>query len=831
MIQSLILISLLTLKSSLQSSTFEPFVIPSPVSALPGGLCSLSGFFVDNNGNDANVTQNVDFSLTIVSLSSSTGWTNAYGYYNAPKLSGWVIFGSNNNLTFTTQAACNTISFSNDETWTKSQPITNITTVHIVYMTHLDIGFTLLARDVCEEYFDKHFPNGIILSQSLRALGGEAQYSVTTHPWLIQEYLDGAAECARVSRTSDQIQLLENAIANNDIRWHGKPMNNFVELEDAEWFATSLRMSDALNTRFNKTWGKVTCKSTDVPGLSKAAIPILAAAGKKAIHLGYNSACRVPNIPQAFLWTIKDSNTQLLTFVNNNYGSEIRVPGSTHALVFHYNSDNSGPPTSVSEVVNFWNSTQQRYPNANLILSSLDDFALAILPIAETLPQITGEIGQSWSYGAPADPLKLAGFRATRRVRNNPVAAGWLDPLDPDLYAYERRLWVGGPEHNWGLCFGCFLPDGRSTSGNWSNAEFLPLRFTDPRYIFIESGNLEKRNFSLPLSPSASSSPGYLRYLDALLVEAEALTAKVPDLSDYVTIDISKPISTCGRFSSLMFNSTDASISSLIDGLSNFQWVNSGTQGLASFHYRTYNEEDFNTFNREYNPGCGPPCGDFAKQGMDSASPESKSWYPTVSALYQRQNVITGCQFIASINLPDEPVSKYGGMSTIYILYNIDTDMTTPSPTIGVELRWFNKTSTRLAESAWMSFVPRLSNSGNADVTKWYMNILNSRVSPLEVVDMGTRHIHAVWDGVFFDDVESGGPLETISALDTPLVSPGDSEHLLFYDGLTQPDMTGGWHFDVASNVWGTAFPQWLIDESLVARWIVSLQAPSNELY
>lgn len=66
-----------------------------------------------------------------------------------------------------------------------------------------------------------------------------------------------------------------------------------------------------------------------------------------------------------------------------------------------------------------------------------------------SLPVITSEIGQSWSYGAPADPLKMAAFRAIRRTRNAAVEAGALAATDPDLLAYERRLWVGGPEHNW----------------------------------------------------------------------------------------------------------------------------------------------------------------------------------------------------------------------------------------------------------------------------------------------------------------------------------------------------------------------------------------------
>lgn len=46
---------------------------------------------------------------------------------------------------------------------------------------------------------------------------------------------------------------MDAAIAAGDIRWHGKPMNNLVELEDGPWFASSLRLSGALNARFNKT--------------------------------------------------------------------------------------------------------------------------------------------------------------------------------------------------------------------------------------------------------------------------------------------------------------------------------------------------------------------------------------------------------------------------------------------------------------------------------------------------------------------------------------------------------------------------------------------------
>ena len=307
---------LLALASSASSSAAaDPFVLPARARRLAGGGCSLTADYVDNSGAYSRITDDGAGVLNVTALSPEGWGPNVAGRFDSAALSGWVNFGASDNLTFAAVAGCSALQFSNGETWTVTQPLANISTVHVVFMTHLDIGFTLLARDVCEQYFQEHLPNGIKLSQELRAAGGAAAYSVTSHPWLIQEYLDGVAQCAHTPRTPAQIAAMEAAIADGDVRWHGKPMNNFVELEDAPWFATSLRMSDRLNARYNTTHGNVCCKSTDVPGLSKSAIPVLAAAGKKAIHLGYNGACRVPNIPMAFLWTHEESATQLLTFV------------------------------------------------------------------------------------------------------------------------------------------------------------------------------------------------------------------------------------------------------------------------------------------------------------------------------------------------------------------------------------------------------------------------------------------------------------------------------------------------------------------------------------
>ena len=55
-------------------------------------------------------------------------------------------------------------------------------------------------------------------------------------------------------------------------------------------------------------------------------------------------------------------------------------------------------------------------------------------------------------------------------------------------------------------------------------------------------------------------------------------------------------------------------------------------------------------------------------------------------------------------------------------------------------------------------------------------------------------------------------PSASVLTADAPLVLPGDADHLLLNHGLVaaaQPDLAGGWHFNLFNNNWQVAFPQW----------------------
>ena len=123
-------------------------VLPPRHRVLASGACDLSGTYTDRDGNVAALAQHADLTLNATSLSAS-GWTTARGALSG-STSAWMVFNTAN-LTAVISVGCTRLSWSNGAVWTQTQPNTDVSLVHVVFMTHLDIGFTLLARDVCDQ--------------------------------------------------------------------------------------------------------------------------------------------------------------------------------------------------------------------------------------------------------------------------------------------------------------------------------------------------------------------------------------------------------------------------------------------------------------------------------------------------------------------------------------------------------------------------------------------------------------------------------------------------------------------------------------------------------
>ncbi|HEX9018081.1 MAG TPA: hypothetical protein VF806_02780, partial [Anaerolineaceae bacterium] len=101
-------------------------------------------------------------------------------------------------------------------------------TIHLVFKTHLDVGFTDFAARVVDNYFHSYIPGAIALAETMRQRGAEERFVWTTGSWLIYEYLEQAGPAER--------RRMEAAIAAGDIAWHALPFTTHSELMDADLF-------------------------------------------------------------------------------------------------------------------------------------------------------------------------------------------------------------------------------------------------------------------------------------------------------------------------------------------------------------------------------------------------------------------------------------------------------------------------------------------------------------------------------------------------------------------------------------------------------------------
>lgn len=62
-------------------------------------------------------------------------------------------------------------------------------TIHLIFKTHLDIGFTDFAGNILKTYFDVFIPSAIDTARKLKETGSARPFSGRQVAWLIYEYL------------------------------------------------------------------------------------------------------------------------------------------------------------------------------------------------------------------------------------------------------------------------------------------------------------------------------------------------------------------------------------------------------------------------------------------------------------------------------------------------------------------------------------------------------------------------------------------------------------------------------------------------------------------
>lgn len=655
--------------------------------------------------------------------------------------------------------------------------------IHVIFKTHLDVGFTDYARNVVERYFTDYIPRAVALARELREAQSPQRFIWTTGSWLIYEYLEQAKQDARLE--------MEQAILEGDITWHAMPFTVHSEDMDPALFRFGLSLSGELDRRFGKK--TIAAKMTDVPGHTRAIVPLLVEAGVRFLHIGVNAASTPPDVPPVFRWQAPSGAEIAVMYHKGSYGDLMTIPGLPDAIAFAHTNDNLGPQ-SKEDLETAFPSIQGHFKDAEIRASTLDAFAQSLETIWDRLPVITQEIGDTWIHGVGTDPAKISRYRALLRLRRS-----WQERGVPEdkLHDFHRKLLLI-PEHTWGMDVKTYLGDWE----NYANADFQAVRSQD-NYRTIEASWQEQRGY-LNAALDGLSDPNLRAEADAALAEVQPTH---PDAAPFSHLTDLSALQVTDQFT-FTLDPQHGFINHLERTPNNGkskprQWA-SPDFPLALFRYEAFSGNDYQRFYRQYIQNkpqtsfWAKP--DFTKPGMERASSEHKIFYPTLTWAGMRQSPESQ-QYLLCHTMPEESWQVYGAPRELAL------EITFPrsEPVIEFRLQWFEKTACRIAEALWFSFIPCVKQPRN-----WRIEKLGEWISPLEVIRDGNRKLHAVGCGVRCQ--EAGGCID-IESLDAPLVAPGLPSLLDFNN--RQPNLRGGMHFNLFNNVWGTNFPMWYEEDAL----------------
>ncbi|MEH7009832.1 DUF5054 domain-containing protein [Neobacillus niacini] len=677
--------------------------------------------------------------------------------------------------------------------------------VHVIFKTHLDIGFTDLGKNVIERYMEGFIPQAMELSEKLACEEGNVKFVWTTGSWLIHEFLQTASQENRVR--------MEEAIREGRMVWHGLPFTTHTEIMDASLFEFGISLAQNLDRQFGKT--TIAAKMTDVPGHTIAIVPMLAKHGIQYLHLGVNMVSKNPKVPKVFVWRAADGSEIIINYADS-YGKPFQMDGLEDALYFAHTGDNHGPST-LEEIRALFAQLQQEYPGAEIVASTLDAFAEKLLTIKHLLPVIKEEIGDSWIHGIASDPWKVARYRELLRLRDKWNATGQLDPESEQYAQFCNRLMLI-PEHTWGMNASVYLVD----FANYSAADFAAARANDVvddtklrKYDYLRQLANERRSYSYYESSWQEQRDYIEEALRALPEELanearQTLEGMTPRrsientaCSELVQDTTEIEMNECYELGQFQVSfAADGSIVRLVDQAGK-AWADDN-QRLGIFQYETFSKECYDRFFKEYVTNLeihhSWADNDFGKPGIEYVKPRPKHQrYPAaLKSLHLKRN--TDCDIVrAELKLPKEVCEQYGAPKKLAVIYTFNKD----EPIVDIELHWNDKQACRLPEASWFSFVPLVDNP-NA----WFMDKLGERISPLSVVKDGNRNMHGVNSGLYYEGADGRAVIET---LDAPLVCPGEPR-LLQFDNTYAP-LTGGFHFNLHNNVWGTNFMMWFEDD------------------
>jgi hypothetical protein len=561
---------------------------------------------------------------------------------------------------------------------------------------------------------------------------------------------------------------------------------------------TLFRYGLSLTQELDKRYGKqtISAKMTDVPGHTRAMIPLLAEAGIRFFHIGTNAASTVPDVPPVFIWRDTASNSEVIMMVQHVYGDMMVLPGTSEALAIIFTGDNLGPPSQES-VRETYAALRAQFPNAKFLGSTLDNVARSIMAAQLDLPVIPSEIGDTWIHGIGTDPTKVSQYRELLRLRDEWTATQRID--EAHLKQLHRAL-IMIPEHTWGMDLKTHLRDYE----HYDTQALAKVR-SEPNFSKFAASWQEQRDYITDALNALDGTP--------LKAEAESrlqgIQPRQPDLATY-------QLTSKNRFEtphwSIEIDRLTGEIKHLVHYNPSGRVLADSQHPLGLFAYETFSSADFERYWQQYIRNSDDPeirewaLPDNMKPGLQVEDHEL--WVLTVEKIYLRSDE-NGLSIVVKADFhPDG--RQIGAPETVYLEY-----LLAENGQLEISVSWFNKPACRLPEAFWMSFKPLTQASGT-----WVIHKLGSAINPVDVVSKGARTLHGVHGSVSYQEADFR---LNIDALDAVLVAPGKPSLLDFHNQL--PDMSGGMHFNLYNNIWGTNFPMWFEDDARF-RFVISVHHP-----
>ena len=643
--------------------------------------------------------------------------------------------------------------------------------VHLVFKTHLDVGFTDYAVSVRQKYHDHFIPMAIRTAKHFwRENPDGPKFIWTAGAWLIHEHLEQA--------TPEGRRKLEDAIENGTVTWHALPYTTHTELLSAELFRAGLGFSRDLDRRFGRaTTG---AKLTDVPGHTLGIVPLMAAGGIRFLHIGVNSASTPPDVPPVFRWRAAGGE-ELVVMYQGEYGAT-HFPGEMdEGIGFGHAADNMGPP-SVAQVIETHRLMARDNPGTVIAASTLNEFGDLLWKQRESFPVVTDEIADSWIHGVGTAPTKVSRYMALRRLYGKWAREG----LTPRREAMGRRLCMVA-EHTWGVDIKTFLRDETA----WDRQDFETARRIDSRFALTERSWREQETL---IDDAVSVLPREDR--------EEAESAATP-------LCLQPSATAVRKRGSLTLGDGKLDFEKTTGGLCRVRFPNgcnlSSAEGqLAALTYESYDAQDYQDYAESYLTQFAHwSVRDHGKPGLEhSRTARSGIFEPS----WMGVAIEGGGQAIGKFQFSGTAADDLGAPGAPELRYRfVDRD------TLEVTVCFFDKPANRMPEASFVTFAP------TADPGSWRFRKLDYDVDPRAVVRNGNRQLHAVQS---VSCMTSDNQRLQIAPLDCPLAGPAETPFLPFYRGDVA--MRRGVRFCLHNNKWGTNFPMWC-EGNFAFRFHVSL--------